>query len=205
MDHELASVLDRSRALGLLGPGDIDAHIANAEAFAELVDPVNRVLDLGSGGGVPGLVLISELPALTVTLVDASERRAAFLRSAVRDLDASHRATVVLGRAEVLAHRADLREQFDVVTARSFGAPAVTAECAAGFLRVGGRLLVSEPDSIESRWPPEQLARLGLAVGGVHRTVHRGTRTSIRELFRERAGLDGVPRADGIPSRRPLF
>ncbi|HNI33756.1 MAG TPA: class I SAM-dependent methyltransferase [Microthrixaceae bacterium] len=205
MDQQLARVLDRSRSLGLLGPGDIGAHVENAKAFAELVSPADRVLDLGSGGGVPGLVLVSELPTLRVTLVDASERRVAFLRSAVRDLDASHRATVVHGRAEGLAHRSDLRGQFDVVTARSFGAPAVTAECAAGFLRVGGRLLVSEPDSIESRWPPEQVALLGLVVGDIHRTVHHDARTGIRELVCEQAGLDGVPRADGVPSRRPLF
>ena len=103
------------------------------------------VLDLGSGGGLPGLVLALEWPQTTVTLLDAQQRRTAFLADAVRRLGVTTRVQVVEGRAESLGRGAELRGRVDVVVARAFGRPAVTAECAAPFLRADGILVVSEP------------------------------------------------------------
>lgn len=104
-----------------------------------------RVLDLGSGGGLPGLVLAALWPWATVVLLDAQHRRTVFLCEAVRRLGLHTRVQVVNGRAEVLGRDETLRASFDSVVARAFGRPAVTAECAAPFLRVGGVLVVSEP------------------------------------------------------------
>ena len=60
-----------------------------------------------------------------------------------------------------------MRESFDVVVARSFGRPAMTAECAAPFLLRGGHLVVSEPPgAVEGRWSAEGLAGLGLELAG---------------------------------------
>lgn len=199
-DDELREVLERSKQLGFLGPGDIDAHLHHASGFVELVS-TGSVLDLGSGGGLPGLILARRCPALDLTLLDSNERRVAFLRGAVRALGYAHRVDVVLGRAERLAWQEGLREQFDAVTARSFGAPAVTGECAVGFLKRGGRLLVSEPPTSPDRWPREQLALIGLAPG---RSFSFATAT-IRELIRLDTPIDGVPRAVGVPARHPLF
>src|SRR5690606_17211507 len=126
-----------------------------------------RVLDLGSGGGVPGLVLAVRRPDLDVVLLDAMSRRCTFLEAAAAELGLAGRVRVVCERAEVAARDPELRGTFDVVVARSFAAPPVTAECAAGFLRVGGRLLVSEPPDHtgEERWPAAPLDELGLTVG----------------------------------------
>jgi hypothetical protein len=109
-----------------------------------VVRPV-RALDLGSGGGLPGLVLVSAWPTTDWCLLDANQRRTEFLQEAVDELGLAGRVTVRRGRAEDLAHDPSLRGTFDLVVARSFGKPAVTAECAAGFLAVGGSLVVSEP------------------------------------------------------------
>jgi len=78
-------------------------------------------LDLGSGGGLPGLVLGDLWPDCRFTLVDAGERRCDFLRSAVERCHFSDRFTVLHGRAEALGHEAALRGAFDGVVARSFG------------------------------------------------------------------------------------
>ncbi len=98
-----------------------------------------------------------------------------------------------------MAHDPSLRGQFDLVVARSFGKPAVTAECAAGFLHVGGFLVVSEPPDVtdETRWEPEGLAELGLEDSGqqVGCQVMRAV-----SLCPER-----FPRRVGIPAKRPLF
>ena len=200
-DPALAAVLERSRSLGLLGPGDVATHVEHAEGFVVLTEGARRLLDLGSGGGLPGLVIAMRWPELTLTLLDAGERRVAFLRSAVRDLGVSDRVSVVLGRAEELAWDSDLRGQFDVVTARSFGPPAVTAECAAGFLSPGGRLLVSEPEHLPDRWPAAGLALVGLEAG----QLYRSETGSIQELVARSVDLPGVPRKVGRPTRAPLF
>ena len=159
-----------------------------------------RVLDLGSGGGVPGLVLAEAIPRLELTLLEAGARRCRFLRAAVTGLDLGTRVEVVEERAETAARHPDLREAFDAVVARSFGSPAVTAECAVGFLRPGGSLVVSEPPEAGSRWPPGELAGLGLAPA-----VACGTGGfSFVRLDKVRAD-DRWPRRVGIPAKRPRF
>jgi hypothetical protein len=112
---------------------------------------------------VPGLVLALRLPAAAVVLLDASERRTDFLRRAVGRLGLGSRVSVLLARAEVAGRQEVWRGRFDAVVARSFGEPAVTAECAAPFLRTGGQLVVSEPPfSGPDRWPAAGLEPLGL-------------------------------------------
>lgn len=200
MGVTIDDVLARSQELGLLGPGPVAVHIDHAAAFTELLPPAATVLDLGSGGGIPGLVLCVQRPDLSVVLLDAGSRRVAFLRSAVRELTTAN-ASVEHGRAEVLAHRDDLREQFDIVVSRSFAPPAVTAECATGFVRVGGFILVSEPLTRPDRWPAAPLAYLGLSDRGAEGTGQ----ATIRRLEKVGSTPAEVPRGVGVPARRPLF
>ena len=160
--------LAEARALGFLGPGPLDVHVASASAFAAAlvaVDAEGPGLDLGSGGGVPGLPLAVALPSWDWTLVDAQQRRTAFLQKAVEDLGLSGRVRIIRGRAEELGHDPALRGQFGVVTARSFGPPLSTAENAVAFLRPGGVLVVSEPpENAGTRWDDGALTPFGLRV-----------------------------------------
>jgi 16S rRNA (guanine527-N7)-methyltransferase len=158
-----------------------------------------RVIDLGSGGGVPGLPLAEARPDLQVVLVDASVRRAAFLESAVEAIGLGDRVLVQAGRAEVLG-RGPLRGSAAAVVARSFGAPAVTAECAAPLLAPGGLLIVSEPPEDGDRWPEDGLARVGLERRGGPQGSPR-----IQVLVLAHPCPDEYPRRDGVPAKRPLF
>jgi 16S rRNA (guanine527-N7)-methyltransferase len=109
------------------------------------------------------LVIAAARPDLELTLLDAAERRTDWLRRAVSRLGWSDRVQVVTARAEELAHEPAWRASQDAVVARGFAAPLVTAECAAGFLRLGGVLVVSEPPAGGSgRWPAAALAEVGL-------------------------------------------
>jgi len=161
------------------------------------------VVDLGSGGGVPGLVLALTHPEAAFVLLDAGQRRCRFLREAVTALGLEGRVTVVEGRAESAGRRADLRERGDAVVARSFGPPAVTAECAVGLLRVGGVLVVSEPPGEQAaadRWPAEGVEALGFsgaeACGTAEGSFVRLTKLRTDERW---------PRRVGIPAKRPLW
>lgn len=198
MADALAEQLERARALGFLGPGPVEDHVLHARGFVDaLVGVTGVVIDLGSGGGVPGLVVAVARPELEVVLVDAMAKRCHFLESAVAALDV--RATVVEGRAEVVG-RGPLRGTAEAVLARGFGPPAVTAECAAPLLRPGGRLIVSEPPNDEGRWPADELRQLGLAVG--QRTA-TGPVMQVLELVEPCP--ERFPRRDGMPAKRPLF
>ncbi len=200
----LLDVLDEARDLGLLGPGPVARQVQHALDLARAIgDFDGRLLDLGSGGGLPGLVLFERWERATGVLLDAQRRRGEFLTRAVTTLDLGARVTVACGRAEVLAREQPLRASFDLVVARSFGAPAVTAECAVGFLRSGGELVVTEPpdSDVEARWPPGGLAELGL---GVATPLRAGDTGAVRIRL---TGMpdDRWPRRDGVPTKRPLW
>ena len=160
IDRELLAVLEDARTAGLLGPGPVEEQAAHSEALVSLIDPTpGPVVDLGSGGGLPGLVLARSWPDATVVLLDARRRAGAFLQDAVERLGLAERVEVVVARAEDAARDPNRRGHSDLVVARAFGRPAVTAECAVGFLRAGGRLAVSEPPGADpaTRWPTPEL------------------------------------------------
>lgn len=208
MTTTLTDLLAESRQLGFLGPGPAEAHIPHAAAFAAAVDDIPaRTLDLGAGGGLPGLVLAATCwPDTRWTFLDAQTKRTDFLHRAVRRLDLAERVDVVTARAEEHARLAGERAGYDLVVARSFSAPAVTAECAAPLLRVGGRLVVSEPPNTSptERWPAAGLAELGF--GPAEALVVDGEEPiHLVRLTLVAATGDRYPRRVGIPAKRPLF
>lgn len=191
-------MLERAQRRGFLGPGPVGDHLEHATAFLAAVDPPVRALDLGSGAGIPGLVLALAWPASTWVLLDAGAQRAAHLEEAVADLNLQSRVTIVRERAEIAGREPALRGAFDLVVARSFGPPAVTAECGSPFLRVDGSLVVSEPpDEVADRWLIAGLTSLGLA--------DRGRRGRVRVLDQAEQLSERFPRRVGIPTKRPLW
>lgn len=197
----LLELLGEAQERGLLGPASPDDHVVHAQAMAAAFPHAPaRFLDLGSGGGVPGLVLAELWPDSRAVLLDAAARRCRFLSAAVAALQADDRVEVLHARAEDAAQDPALRETFPAVVARSFGPPAVTAECSAGFLSVDGRLVVSAPPGAGGRWPDDVLAELALERQDpppISRSV---------VVFRKAASLAArYPRRAGVPSRRPLW
>jgi 16S rRNA (guanine527-N7)-methyltransferase len=179
--------------------------------------PVGMVLDLGAGGGLPGLVLAELWPVAQFVLLDANRRRTDFLRDTVATLGWLDRVGVVCERAEIAGRDPELRSRFDLVIARGFGPPATTAECAAPFLTAGGYLAVSEPpvpvagtlsedaDGVKEakgagRWPDDGCAQLGL------RPLPRAEGPVALQVLRQTGPCpDRYPRRNGIPGKRPLF
>lgn len=200
----LETVLEEAREQGFLGPGPVEGHIEHAAGFVQAVGTPHpqRVVDLGSGGGVPGLVVAFAWPDAGIYLLDGSERRALFLAGAATALGLSDRVVVGHARAEEAGRDPHWRGRADLVVARSFGPPAVTAECAAPLLCIGGRLVVSEPPTEPGdRWPADALAALGMRP--VSRFEQAFSRFQI--LRQEQPCPDAYPRRVGIPAKRPLF
>jgi len=213
MPPDLVSILSEAQEAGFLGPGPLERQFRHARGFAVVArrlsapgasGPAPKVADLGSGGGLPALVVASQWPEATMDLIEANGRRATFLRVAVDRLGLSGRVRVQEERAETCGREEMMRGAFDGVTARSFGRPGVVAECAAPLLKPGGWLLVSEPPSDqtprEPRWPEQALQQLGLVGEGL---VHEEFEYQV--LRQTEVCPDRFPRRNGVPAKRPLF
>ncbi|HSS10263.1 MAG TPA: RsmG family class I SAM-dependent methyltransferase [Acidimicrobiales bacterium] len=195
-------MLARGQLRGFLGPGPVEAQIEHSLGFYALVPRAPQTaVDLGSGGGVPGLVLAEAWPESRWVLLDVSRRRTTFLTEAVEALGLGHRIEVITQRAELTGRDPARRARADLVVARSFGRPAVTAECAAPLLRKGGSLVVAEPPGgAPARWPPAPLALLGLVPDGRQTSPFALQRLLQAELCPPR-----YPRRTGVPAKRPLY
>ena len=148
---------------GLIGPREAprlwDRHLLNCAGLAELLAPDESVMDLGSGAGLPGLVLAVVRPDLRLTLVEPLLRRATFLTEAVAELGLPN-VTVHRGRAEEMGKKI----AYDVVTARAVAPLDKLIRWSLPLLTPGGRLLALKGDRAESELAA---ARPGLRHAGV--------------------------------------
>jgi 16S rRNA (guanine527-N7)-methyltransferase len=171
-DTDLVAALTESQRLGFLGARPIEEVIEHARAFVGGLDglPIDaRVIDLGSGGGVPGLVIAHDRPALRVTLLDRRTKRTDFLERVVRRLGWADRVSIVASDVTTF----DPVPLFDAAVARGFGPPAETLAAAARVVRAGGRVVISEPPSGD-RWEPEVVT-----AAGVERITHPGSTVAV--------------------------
>ncbi len=130
---------------GLIGPREVprlwDRHLLNCAALAEAIEPGETVADIGTGAGLPGLVLALVRPDLKVILVEPLERRCIFLKEMIAAFKLAPRVTVRRGKAHMIAHC-----QADVVTSRAVASLDKLAGWSFPHLRLGGRLLALKGD-----------------------------------------------------------
>lgn len=146
----LALLLEWNRVYSLTGyrePATIVQKLfLDSLLFLRLIPPQTlRLLDIGSGAGIPGIPLKIIEPALSLTLIEARRRRTSFLTAVVRKL-ALERVQVLLGRAESLIEAdPSLEGQFDAVVTRAAGPVERVTPLALRFLKRGGRFVASGP------------------------------------------------------------
>lgn len=214
--EDVVSQLERSKRLGFLGDGPVADHVSHAQG---LLSAARRggggtVVDLGSGGGLPGLLALLDPIWERVVLMDRSKRRCAFLRTCVAELGVADRVTVAVGEAEWLGRSTEYRNRADAVVARSFGPPSATLECAAPLVRLGGCIVVADPPG-GRQWPPERLRLLGLTLSPMRPSLESGLgppddevgETAIRMSVFEKTSEtdDQFPRRQGVPVKKPLW
>jgi 16S rRNA (guanine527-N7)-methyltransferase len=138
---------------GLIGPREAprlwDRHLLNCVVVGELLPEGAGVVDVGSGAGLPGLVLACARPDLSVVLVEPLLRRATFLEEVVADLELESQVTVVRGRADDVVVARRLRDS-EWVTARAVAPLDRLAAWCAPFLRSGGQLLAMKGAQAEA-------------------------------------------------------
>lgn len=184
----------------------VEKHVVDALLALPHLPDAGRLVDVGSGGGVPGLVLAIARPGLEVVLVEATAKKAAFLAEAAAGLGLD-RVRVVAQRAETAGRDPGLRDAADAATARAVGSVALVLELTLPFLRPGGRAVLYRGPTAEV----EEKTAAGVAgqLGGGEPVVHRRTLAGGAErrlLVVPKIGPtpDRYPRRDGMPAKRPL-
>jgi len=168
--------------------------------------PDSSILDVGAGGGFPGVPLKLARPGLRLTLLEATGKKAQFLRLLAEELGIE--AQVVKARAEAAAHDPAHRGQYDVVTARAVAALPLLCELCLPFVKVGGVFVAykgpRENAEGELRAAARAIAVLGAKPERVHSetTAYGGrTRIVLRKLSHTPAGY---PRNHGAMRNKPL-
>lgn len=166
-----------------------------------------RILDLGTGAGLPGLPLKIAAPELRLTLLEATGRKAAFLGKVVAEL-ALDQVEVLAGRAEDVARQPDRREVYDLVVARAVAPLPTLLELALPFVRVGGALAAPKGSRVpqEVRRSERALDLLGGRLLSVAPVALPGAKHSPRLVLVSKVAPtpETYPRRSGIPTKRPL-
>lgn len=196
-------LLEWNRRLNLTGArtaAELAPHLRDARGLLDVSwVGIARVIDLGSGGGLPAIPLALALPQVSFTLLEANRRKVAFLQHLAGEL-AMGNVDVLCGRAEELAHEPARREAFDRAISRAAARPSLLLELALPFVRVGGDLL-----AVVGELDPGPLATVALRLGGQAPWIER-TRAG-RPLLRTgkaQSTPPEFPRRSGARKRRPL-
>lgn len=185
-------------------------HVCDSLALVSLASEqgAQSLLDLGSGGGLPGIPLACVCEGVRVTLLDATRKKVDALARMIAGLGLSN-ATALWGRAEVRAHEPVYRERFDAVTSRAVAELPVLLEYAAGFVRSGGEcwFFKSAARAAEERAAAQAAAAM-CALEYVDASAYRlpGEADARVVLRYRKSGVlrADLPRAPGRARKRPL-
>lgn len=172
----------------------------------KLFAPASKLADVGSGAGFPGIPLSIMLPEVEITLIDALGKRVKFLNEVIACLGLNARA--VHARAEEAGRSAELRENFDVVTARAVAPVNILCEYALPLVKTGGFMLAYKGPAWQSELEAAQNALAKL--GGAFRTAldapipGRDWRHSLVIIDKIAPTPAQFPRRTGVPEKRPL-
>jgi len=184
--------------------GSADELIEDSLVLLNHLGEARRLVDVGSGGGLPGLALKITRPDLAVTLIEADQAKAAFLVQACAKLDLRD-VEVLARRAEEVGRDGRYRESFDVAVARALASMPVLAELCLPLVKVGGRLVAQKTASEEVQRAGRAIEAMGGALNRVAAapSAARGAGTVVI-VDKVRPTPPAYPRRPGVPARKPL-
>ncbi len=195
-----ASLLETNRRFNLTGaknPAALLPHLLDALTLLPEIE--GRTIDIGSGGGFPGIPLL--LAGARVDFLESNAKKCGFLRDQITAFGAH--AEVFCGRAEALGRDPGLREQYDRAVARAVSSATTVAEYLVPFLRVGGVALMPRGRAEEGEAAAIADAAMVLGAEPLEDLLLEGERRIVR-LVKRRPTPSRFPRRTGIPESKPL-
>jgi 16S rRNA (guanine527-N7)-methyltransferase len=184
--------------------GPAEELVEDALVLLEHLGEATRVVDVGSGGGLPGLPLKIARPDLRVTLIEADQNKAAFLVQACAKLGLPD-VEVIARRAEEAGHEPRLRESFDLAVARALAPTPVLVELCLPLVRVGGRLLAQKTDKEEAAAAERAIGLLGGSLETIVAAPSSARRSGTVMIVSKVMPTPAIyPRRAGLPARKPL-
>ena len=169
--------------------------------------PVNKIIDIGTGAGFPGIPLKILLPETEVVLVDSVNKKTEFCNHIIDRLKLKG-ITAIHERVENLARESNFREQFDWAVARAVAQLATLSEYMLPFVKVGGRMLAMKGD--QGPFETQKAAPAISLLGGELQQVKRLTLPGVTEdrflitIEKKVTTPEKYPRRVGVPSKKPL-
>ena len=168
---------------------------------------VSKTIDIGTGAGFPGLPIAIANPNWTVTMVDSTQKKIAFVNGAIAQLQLNN-SQAIISRAETLGRHSSHREQYDLALIRAVAQPSVCAEYILPFVKVGGFGVLyrghwHESDTIALETAVKQL---GSEISLIQPTI-TPLSDSIRNcvyLYKHSPTSNKFPRSVGVPNQQPL-
>jgi 16S rRNA (guanine527-N7)-methyltransferase len=202
--HNLTSARDRDQ----IDTRHIDESLAFGHLLAArgLLPDAANVLDLGAGGGLPGIPLRIVWPGIRLTLLESVGKKCRFLEDVARELGLGG-VTVLEGRAEAYGHDPSHRERYDLVVARAVAPLPVLIEYAVPFLRAGGQLA-----AVKGSAAAREIEASGNALSELHARLIEvptfqppsGRPQTVVLIEKLAPTSERYPRRPGLPSKRPL-
>lgn len=177
--------------------------IQPSRLFSSLIPENSSVIDIGTGPGVPGLIIAIEKPESEFVLLDSKEASIEFVETCAREIGLKN-ISVFCGRAEKSAHEVIYREKFDYLVARSFAPLPVTLEIGCGYVENGGKILVHSPPRSETfAIPDESIADLGLKLDRIH--SNEKSIISVTSFIKFKPTSEKYPRSWSAIKNKPIF
>jgi 16S rRNA (guanine527-N7)-methyltransferase len=189
----------------------LERHVLDALKLLELLPkPTHRekirVIDVGSGNGIPGLPIAIALPHWDIFLLESNSKKAGFIDMFCK-FNAINNAHVLAGRAEEFGHAKEHREEFDLAFSRALGKLPVALELCLPFLKLQGLLVIPHGRSFETELARSKKAMKEL--GAVHQnstpySLRKGMTFTALTFRKVSATPEKYPRKPGIPTKKPL-
>ncbi len=182
--------------------------VISALTEEELRQPGFSIIDIGTGAGFPGIPLKVFLSQSRLVLLDSKAKKATFLQHVIEQLELDD-VEVVVGRAEEIAHRPLLRENFTLVVSRAVASLPTLVELALPFCQMGGKFIAQKKGQIE-----QELVQAGKAIDVLGGELNQVKKVELEELSDERylviidkisPSPEKYPRRAGTPTRRPII